>query len=88
MIEHIDETNVAWGSFECGGTFDIPLNGIEEFHQVGDSVFELTPTDNFDYVFAVLGEQKGHIFFCLKTEDGYVIEEVHRIDKDELREED
>lgn len=73
---HIEyyKDGVAWGTFDSGTTFDIPVDELN--HPVGDDVSLKTGYDEsmgYSHLMMVMGNNLCTVFFMAETENGYEV---------------
>lgn len=68
------EGDVAWGTFDTGTTFDLPIGPTE--HDIGDEVqfMNCDPSETGSpYFMMVIGARQATVFWLDETEEGYEI---------------
>lgn len=80
-IEVGEEDDIAWGSFDDGGTFDVPVQ--KDIHAIDNSVRLTTVSEDereevgADYVITIFGLRHITAYWCDDGPDGMEIEHQH-----------
>lgn len=80
-IEIGEEDDVAWGNFDDGGTFDLPV--AKDIHTIDDRVRLTTVPDceraeiGADFIITIFGFQYATVYWCDTSPEGMEIVNQH-----------